>query len=428
MSVSVVIPSTLTNPACGRALDSVVRAVATVDDGEVLVVANGAGPRRCPPALAQPSVRVLECSRTGPSAARNFGLAAARHSVVLFTDDDCVVPPTWCSDMANGIRRAGTAAAGAPVDVLPVGPVTAFLNHQRIFHAPALDATRVRFLVTAACAVDRTRTAARFDESLRAGEDAEFGHKIRDHGGDIAWLDVPSVCQSMVDTVDQIGRRFIAYGRAGATLYLRGRASHRMPYAHAFYRQLCGENAGRRLRRFRELPDPAVRAVFANLELVVEAATLAGYLAELGHRLGHELVALDADGLRAGWRDIFDQPAVGAQADWADLRPDPTLLTHLRDTDAPVDAGPAPNGGLRGQVAEVLSAHAALLPPPAAVREALEDRTIDPTLAQQAEAVGAIARSLAGSGITMRQLDRSLRAAGVRFSYGMRRLEQVLDP
>src|SRR6185436_12009440 len=98
MSVSVVVPSTLTNPACGRALDSVVRAVAAVDDGEVLVVANGAGPRRCPPALAQPSVRVLECSRTGPSAARNAGLAAARHSVVLFTDDDCVVPPTWCTD------------------------------------------------------------------------------------------------------------------------------------------------------------------------------------------------------------------------------------------------------------------------------------------------------------------------------------------
>ena len=420
MSISVVVPSTLTNPSCELALASVVSAARTVPDAEVIVVANGPGPRRNPPALADRLVRVVDSHRPGPSAARNVGLRAARHPIVLFTDDDCLVPPTWCADLAAGLRRAGTAAAAAPVDVLPAGPVTAFLNHQRIFHAPALDATRVKFPLTAACAVDRTRTDAVLDERFleAAGEDAEFGYRIRDGGGEIAWLDVPPVVQLMVETVDQVSQRFLAYGRGCALLFLGGRAAHAMPYAHIFYGDLCTGSpaARRRLRQFRELPDRAAGALFADLELVVEAATLAGYLAGLGEQLGHPLVDLDREALRDGWRRVFDAPDEST-VDWADLRPDLALLGGGGE--------PEPGPNRHRQIGELLRAHAALRALSPESRAILETHGLDPELVRANENARALASSL--SGATIAEADRALRAAGVPFGYGMLQLEQALS-
>jgi hypothetical protein len=419
------VPSTLTNPVCARSLTTVIRAVTAVGDAELLVVANGAGPRQRLPILDQPPVRVLESTRPGPGAARNVGLRAARHPIVLFTDDDCVVPPTWCADMAGGLRRADTAAAAAPVDVLPVGPVTAFLNHQRTFHATALDATRVQFPLTAACAVDRTRTDVCFDERFlaAAGEDVDFGFQIRDRGGEIAWLDVPPVAQALTDTVDQLSQRFLAYGQAAAMLYLSGRASHQMPYAHIFYRDLCDgcPEVRRQLRQFRELPDPAVRAAFVDLPLVVEAATLAGYLAEVGDQLGETLVEIDRDALRDGWRRLFDRPAVGGSTiDWTDLRADLALMPG-----AGGESGAA--AGRQREVGELLRAHANLRAVSNEARAILLGSP-DPERTRANEAARAIAASVPGTGWTLDELDRSLRAAGVPFGYGMLQLELVLSP
>src|SRR5262245_49015347 len=118
MPVSVIVPTTLTNPACGEALESLVRAVAAVPGSEILVVANGPGPRLHPAVLDQAPIRVLQ-SPPGVTVARNVGIEAAAHPVVLLADDDGVVPPTWCTDLAGGLLDAGTAAAAAPVRVAP---------------------------------------------------------------------------------------------------------------------------------------------------------------------------------------------------------------------------------------------------------------------------------------------------------------------
>ena len=422
MSISIVVPTTLTNPACGQSFESVVRAAAAVPDSEIIIVANGPGLRHYPPILNHPAIQVTH-SAVGAAAARNAGMDAARSRTILFTDDDIVVPPTWALDMSAGLRQAGTAVVAGPCDVVPAGPVTAFLDHQRVFDSSALDADTVTYAATGNCAVDRTRTDARFDESLQTiGEDADFGYRIRDAGGEITWLDVPPVAQLLVETVDQITDRYARYGRAGGALYLRGRTQHAMPYATTFYADLCAGRPDRlrRLRRFTELPDPAARSMFASLQLVLEGALMIGYLDELGRQLGHEIVTLDRDGLREGLRALIDKPA-DESVDWTDLRPDPDRLSR------PVDAV----ADLRAEIGAVLTAHAPLTPgrPPAEVQRALTARVTaaEERYTRAVQAVDELAARLRGTtGKTHGQVRRALRATGVDFGFGMLRLEELL--
>ena len=56
-----------------------------------------------------PRVERLPTTTTGASRARNLGLAAARSDVVLFTDDDCVVPANWVTTMVDELEAAPDA-------------------------------------------------------------------------------------------------------------------------------------------------------------------------------------------------------------------------------------------------------------------------------------------------------------------------------
>lgn len=47
------------------------------------------------PASREVSIQVARNSGSGPGAARNTGAELARHDVLLFTDSDCIVAPTW---------------------------------------------------------------------------------------------------------------------------------------------------------------------------------------------------------------------------------------------------------------------------------------------------------------------------------------------
>jgi glycosyltransferase involved in cell wall biosynthesis len=53
-----------------------------------------------------PRFRYVASSETGLGRARNTGLREARGSIILFTDDDCTVPPTWISTMVDSFERS----------------------------------------------------------------------------------------------------------------------------------------------------------------------------------------------------------------------------------------------------------------------------------------------------------------------------------
>jgi len=112
--ISVVIATRNRADALARCLESFAGMAADGTVWELVVVDNGStdGTGAAIDGFAARSpapVRRLFEARPGVSAARNRGIAAARHSVIAFTDDDCIVDPPWLGAIA-----AAFAGAAAP--------------------------------------------------------------------------------------------------------------------------------------------------------------------------------------------------------------------------------------------------------------------------------------------------------------------------
>jgi GT2 family glycosyltransferase len=61
------------------------------------------------------TVAVARPQRSGPSAARNAGVAAARGAYIAFTDDDCEPSATWLTALEHALEANPGAAVGGPI-------------------------------------------------------------------------------------------------------------------------------------------------------------------------------------------------------------------------------------------------------------------------------------------------------------------------
>ncbi|MDP8223479.1 MAG: glycosyltransferase [Candidatus Lernaella stagnicola] len=91
--VSIVVAAYQAASTIGRTVDSLL-ACRGADAAEIIVVDDGSDDTTAA-AAQRAGVRVHRISHRGRSAALNEGLSLATGEVVLFTDADCVVPPTW---------------------------------------------------------------------------------------------------------------------------------------------------------------------------------------------------------------------------------------------------------------------------------------------------------------------------------------------
>jgi glycosyltransferase involved in cell wall biosynthesis len=375
MNLTVAIPSRGEGPLVRASVESALRSASRFGgDAEVLVVVNGRDRAPALERLDSALLRVVFLDRANVARARNVAIEQARYDTVLFGDDGAACAESWCADLADPLRDPRYPVVTAPVRVPVRGPVTAFLNYQRFFDAPPVDATEAR-TVTGHCGLRRDLVPAsvRFDEVNlpMVAEDVAFGHAARAAGIRIRWLAGMSPGLHLLpDRIGEVTERLTRYGRGTARVWVHDRGpAPQPPDMLALYRYLV---SGRYtvFRRFREILPSGARAAFTLYDYLLDVSFLVGYLDELGAATGRPIVEVDHDGLGHAVGEIAGRAwHVLSAGDWADL---PVDLTGL-------DAGTPTEDPLVAEVAKALPGYVRLAPgePAAELRRAPDGRVPD---------------------------------------------------
>jgi len=138
-TVSVILCTRDRVTALQRSLPAILEAARTATlSVEILVVDNASldttAAYLSEMATAHPLLlRVLSCPTPGQARARNLAIAGSRGDVLLFTDDDVHVPPSWIMDLAEPILNNAADGVSGRVQLAP--------SLQRPWMSPMLRAT-----------------------------------------------------------------------------------------------------------------------------------------------------------------------------------------------------------------------------------------------------------------------------------------------
>jgi len=195
-------PSRTTLIVCSRNRPALLSSVvASILDGmevpdELLVVDQSVEPHPELAAFETPRCRFryLHSATVGLSRGRNIGIAAASHPVIVFTDDDVLVPPGWFGTLVRSLEAAG------PRSVVTGRVLAAAVPETEGGFAPSLHPGTERVvyegrvyedpLATFNIALPRSAHAevGGFDVRLGPGtpfpaaEDNDFGHRLLEAG------------------------------------------------------------------------------------------------------------------------------------------------------------------------------------------------------------------------------------------------------
>lgn len=173
----------------------------------------------------QGHVRYFRQRHAGYASARNLGLKKCRGQYIAFTDDDCVVPAGWLSEIRSCFGKSGADAVGGPV-LNPVNSYVAWsfylLNFSSCF--PGFADRQVKNLPTTNIAYrsDKVRDL-RFSESLGEGgyEDSVFNMHFLANGNSLFYCNKVFVDHFAWQPGDGL-KRFFAVQRRSALGFLRG--------------------------------------------------------------------------------------------------------------------------------------------------------------------------------------------------------------
>lgn len=167
----------------------------TVEDYEVVVVDDGSSDDRQHTVLDSldsrfDRVRVLRQSNAGPAAARNRGWRSTMADVILFTDDDCLVPHEWVASIVAGFDPDVGAVGGPLLPTEAALERSVFARHHQyrvrdvyeVPEMPIVGGSNLPMGATANVAYRREALAAvdGFDETFptAAGEDADLQERV----------------------------------------------------------------------------------------------------------------------------------------------------------------------------------------------------------------------------------------------------------
>jgi GT2 family glycosyltransferase len=193
---------------------------------EIIAIDNGStdGTRE---QLQSMPVRVLECARRGPAAARNMGIQAAAAPIVAMTDSDCVADIWWLDNLLAPFEQEAIVGAGGRIDALRVNcgvalfaERAAILNQGKLFEGVFCFPP---FFATASAAYRRQALldVGGFDESLQVGEDADLTWRLLDSGGKLAYCPEAVVSHGHRETFAGFFRQAITYGAGAADVFAK---------------------------------------------------------------------------------------------------------------------------------------------------------------------------------------------------------------
>jgi glycosyltransferase involved in cell wall biosynthesis len=245
---------------------------------EVVVVNDGGGEavERVVSASGKAMMlRLAEPLRSGPSAARNAGAAAARGRFLAFTDDDCEPAAGWLAALERVLEQNPGAAAGGPTLNGAIGDRGAVATQIVVdaLHAHFnRDVGSPRFFASSNVAFPAAafRAIGGFDERFRYAEDREICERWLRSGNRFASAPNAVVRHMRTLTLSDFLRQHYGYGRGawafhGSPRVDGGRADRSGVFA-TVARQALRAQLG------------TGRVATAGYVLLSQAATAAGYV------------------------------------------------------------------------------------------------------------------------------------------------------
>ena len=248
--VSVVIP---TKDRPQDLLDAV-RSILAADalPAEIVVADQSSGERAQLPPAGGVDVVHLELESVGVSRARNEGIAAASHDVLVFTDDDVLVERDWLARLVDPLLAAEprTATTGGVHAASDDGhsPSRTHRTQPEVFTGrPFCDPL---FSNNMALRRQAFEEVGGFDERFGAGapfsnaEDNDLGYRLLEAGYEIVFVPEAILYHRGARRGRALARLDFSYGRGQGAFY----AKH-MSWSDRHMLRRMGRNARYRLRR-----------------------------------------------------------------------------------------------------------------------------------------------------------------------------------
>lgn len=173
------------------------------------------------------------CGAPGP--ARNAGAAVARGELLLFADDDVVVPKDWVEKMVACFdRHNGAAVCGGIAPVAMSSDIERYL-HYRVVGSLGKAAGQINAAPMMNFIVSRdafNKIGGFLDAPLRAAEDWEFCRRLRSSGIDILFDPIAEVRHNYQTGMGPAQRRMREAGAAGVYIWLQ---HHRGAFLYTMY-------------------------------------------------------------------------------------------------------------------------------------------------------------------------------------------------
>lgn len=294
---------------------------------EIVVVDDGSTDETASIASMHSSwVKLVWQAHSGPAAARNRGVQAARGDIILFTDADCEPTPTWAYTLTQAIR-AGAAGAKGTYRTRQKGLIARFVQAEYESKYRGMSKhNRIDFIDTYSAAYRRDAflDTGGFNETLLVDEDQELSFRLAERGYDLRFIPGAIVYHRHVDSPSAyFGRKFrIGYWKVKVVALHPGRIatdSHTPPSVKAQMLLLGGVLAASPFVPFSRLAMRLLAGSVVGLAAsVVPFALTAGKRDVMVGMAAPMLLLLRAAGLLAGI--AWGLGSFGLQLAWSGRR------------------------------------------------------------------------------------------------------------